>query len=501
MAVRTISALGGNYNAIGAWVEGVVPTSADTVVCLAGGLSGQLTVNVASQAGSIDFTNYNSTLTMTNSLTMFGNITLVTGMTINGTATLVMQSGGTMTSNSKVWPAALTFQGTSQTYTIADSWTVTTGTTTANATTLLTLNGGTLSCGGSYTIGAAGMTGSTEVILAGTGTWSGAGVLRNPLTFNSSGTITFAGVSYGGTVLAYSAGTINNTGTFTITTIAMPLSIDCGGMSFSGVSINLNATITLFSNLNINGNLQFGGSTSTAVINGLYNINVGGNLTASLNTIISGTATLVANGTGTWATLGASAALRLNTNINTSGTITFGTSFKYNTGILTYVSGTVITTSNTLTVGANTTFNTNGITWNNIDYTTNSTITINSLLSCSGNLSITTVSVIFAGTTGWSAGTFTITTGNQTLGAGLTYTIADAMVVNGTLANSSILQSSSATQAILTLNYGATQAVAFGDATNINSSFGQTIWSRKGSLSNATNWRLLTARPTITSIS
>jgi len=74
MATRTISDLGGNYNATTTWVEGVVPTSADDVVATA--TSGQLTVNVSAAARSIDLTLYTNTLTLNNNWTLN-----VTGLT------------------------------------------------------------------------------------------------------------------------------------------------------------------------------------------------------------------------------------------------------------------------------------------------------------------------------------------------------------------------------------------------------------------------------------
>lgn len=72
MATRTISNTGGNYNAVGTWVEGIVPTSADDIVASAFGTSGQLTVNVASAARSIDLSNYNNTVTMNANWTISG---------------------------------------------------------------------------------------------------------------------------------------------------------------------------------------------------------------------------------------------------------------------------------------------------------------------------------------------------------------------------------------------------------------------------------------------
>ena len=90
-ASRYIKAGGGNYNSTSTWSgtssagadNASVPTSSDAVLTDAG--SGPLTVNVASVAASVNFTNYTNTLTMNNTLTVSGNVTLVSAMTISGT--------------------------------------------------------------------------------------------------------------------------------------------------------------------------------------------------------------------------------------------------------------------------------------------------------------------------------------------------------------------------------------------------------------------------------
>lgn len=82
MAVITVSATGGNFNATAAWVGGVVPTSADDIVGAA--TSGQLTVNVASTVRSMNFSAYTNTITFNNTLTL-------------GTASLTNDFGGAST--------------------------------------------------------------------------------------------------------------------------------------------------------------------------------------------------------------------------------------------------------------------------------------------------------------------------------------------------------------------------------------------------------------------
>jgi trimeric autotransporter adhesin len=93
MATRTISATGGNFNATGAWVEGVVPTAADDCVCLAAGASGQLTVNVNSSCRSFDFTNYTNTLTINAAI----DLSIGDGTAGAGNVALKLVSGMTLT--------------------------------------------------------------------------------------------------------------------------------------------------------------------------------------------------------------------------------------------------------------------------------------------------------------------------------------------------------------------------------------------------------------------
>ena len=125
MATRTVANGGGNYNAIGTWVEGAVPTNADDVVFTA--TSGGLTINTTVDCLSFDTTNNASTLTWNASLRVSGNITLTSGFTItttSGSPQLIPTATGTLTSNGVTFPYILAFAGTSQSYTLADDWTV-----------------------------------------------------------------------------------------------------------------------------------------------------------------------------------------------------------------------------------------------------------------------------------------------------------------------------------------------------------------------------------------
>jgi hypothetical protein len=126
MATRTISNGGGNYNSIGSWVEGAVPTSSDNVVATA--TSGNLTITAAADALSVDLTGYVGTLTH-NAFTwsVVKNLNLATGMTytLSGSANCKIQftdtsSGNTITTNGKSLPNLL-FNGVGGVWTLQDN--------------------------------------------------------------------------------------------------------------------------------------------------------------------------------------------------------------------------------------------------------------------------------------------------------------------------------------------------------------------------------------------
>lgn len=67
MATRTIANGGGNWNVLGTWVEGAVPTASDDVVATA--TSGNVTITATANCRSANFTNYVGTLTHNTGIT------------------------------------------------------------------------------------------------------------------------------------------------------------------------------------------------------------------------------------------------------------------------------------------------------------------------------------------------------------------------------------------------------------------------------------------------
>lgn len=204
MATRTISDLGGNYNATTTWVEGVVPTSADDVVATA--TSGQLTVNVSAAARSIDLTLYTNTLTLNNNWTL--NVTGLThtfgaGMdfaSASDTTRIIFAQNATLVQNTTNRIPGLRFSGTA-TRTLStniycrhfDTASSNTATTNDN---ILYSNG---DFGNTTGLNANGrLQGTTKFVLDGSGIISQ--VFNNEVEINTTGTYStnYQGITLGG---------------------------------------------------------------------------------------------------------------------------------------------------------------------------------------------------------------------------------------------------------------------------------------------------------------
>ena len=342
---------------------------------------------------------------------------------------------GNLTLNGNAFPANMTFAGSgniscsgnlaiNQLYNGGSVTLSLTLTNTLNATNLttsapntfqyFTLNGGNMNLSGGITLGNvyAGILGTTNINLIGTGTINcGSGVsissIRNNLTINTLGTITLGGT------LVYNTGTltyIQGTMVYNSNILNIANSQNVGGAISCSLSGNANwfslnitpatsATVTLLSDI---GTQNLVTSTNSVTINGLFNINVSGNLT--VNTTTSGTSTILINGNSsqTWSGI---SYLSNNLTINkANGSIIIGANVYYRTGTLTYnnIGGTVDATTNlsTLNIGGNTTLNTNGITWYNFACNTTSTITLSSNLAWSNLMTLAnggTTNVTFSG--------------------------------------------------------------------------------------------------------
>jgi len=520
-----------NWNVATNWSLGTVPTATDGNTATFTSSSPACTVNVASVCNNVDFTNYTHNITFTNNLTVSGNITLGTSMTSSGSGYLAINTNSTITSNGKVWTNQIYCNTTGITITISDSLTVS-GTLFLSATSI-TVNGGTLTSQG-----------LSQVVITGSSTYvygSGSSVSSFTNKFTSmtvqiaagSGTFTCSslGINLSSCTFTYVSGTVVFTNTLNISgtcTLNLNSSNSNSTTNTSGCNPGTvtfgGGTITLSSNLCAVTNCTFAASVTTT-LNG-YTMYLSGNIALGTNLgnpCIIGTTAWVYCGTGTisMGTSNSGGFGAASFTINTTGTVTFqsGQTFIFNstynsiTQYITYTAGTVVTTGSTLSLTTTPTYpvvlNTSGISWNAVYLASGGTIgvTINSTLTATTLTTVVPISggnwsVTFSGTAGFNVGTFTyiptiVPSGTMTvtLQSSVTYTVNTNLTLNGTNLKSITLNASTpGTQANLVLSQGATQLVCYVNATDINSSVGQTIWDfGNPTLSNTLNWNNLSS--------
>jgi hypothetical protein len=309
------------------------------------------------------------------------------------------------------------------------------------------------------------------------------------------------------------------------------------GVNFNNLSLRTSVisnqqSCTLASNICVVNDFSITSYTA-GVTKGIANL-LGNNLYLNKNITIngtsqSGTTIFRLQGTGTWSenqtlSIGVTGFGLVNqVVINTTGTITLGSFVGIRSASLTYTAGTFITTGFGLRLGAVTI---TGFGSGNVFIETLYHTTLGSLSSSASGITIndsggtpkpqlsigtltfdgfTTANTHkYEGSAGWKCNTFLyqIPSGVvNTLNMGFVaasdnlYTINNsftATTYNPTLAGAFIKQTGAAAQVQFVLAPGASQDVYYVGATNINSAAGQTIWTRKGALSNATNWNLWT---------
>lgn len=463
-----------------------VPTASDDVFLDNGAGTGNVTISGARVCKSLDCTGYVGTLTFGHTVSVSGNITLDPGMTLAGSSALIAFATGTLTSNGKTvnTPLNLTAQG--GTLTLADDWTVTGTLSVGNNSSTPTINSNTVNVGGNFT--ASGRTAGTTLFkIDGTGTWSGSGQIANNVTINTAGTLTLSGtIEHHTATLTYTAGTISagtsilNIGRFTGT-------LACGGMTGSNAFANINsignAVTTLTGNLECSGNFSVASLSGTA-LTGAYTLTINGNLdcsTATSNSLTSTTTKIVMGGTGFIKGPTTTGQIKIDLEINTSGTITIFGTVNFSTQIFKYTAGTIGTSGTAILKFL----------------TTAVTCTLNANFVFAGSIT-TAIATVFNGTNGFTISGFTcITAGvSNTFAAGKTYTVNSNLLLTGTAASNVVFVSGTPTSSYnFVLSQGAIQDVGFVNSTDADSSAGQTIWDYKGTLLRTVNWSLLPSYP------
>jgi len=477
-------------------------------------------------------------ITATGVMTLGSNLTLTGTLTTGTAGTLSFTLGGfnLISTNANLTIGTATFtMPTNQTFKTL----IVTGTGNLNSNTLtitenLTINNT--------------VSGTTTIVYAGTGTWTAlnsSATINNNFTINTPfGTLTITGNVYKtGNTFTYIAGNISDTFGAVITGNATT----CNVSGVTWTKFLVGGTTTLTSNINavtfgtaLNNNITFTlggntlnfthlelGSTNTTTLptnwiaqnvelvniaNGVLNgnsITITGNFTQSANGAYSGTTTFTyavpALSTGTWSNTG-NGRLQNNLTINSAGTINFNGGH-IGAGIFTYTAGTfncqIGSTLYNSVLG--TIFNGAGITWYNVVFGLPSglgggtSVILNTQLICIGTLTLNLSQTAFSGTDG-TFDTYDFVLGSDasalrttTLVSAKTYRVRQSFTCTQSTDAFRILLKSSigGSQAIFTLDSGATIDVGFVNATDINSSLGRTIYSYDGVLTNTLNWGML----------
>lgn len=351
-----------NWGTAANWSLGTVPTASDGHVAKFDATSPNCTVNTSARVcNNLDFTGYTNTITMSQQITVSGNVTLISGLLVSGSGALIVNATSTLTSNGFTWPNALTLNGTS-THTLADNWAASGLITLGGSNLTTTINANTLTANGGVTFGVTTgiVTGTTLLKIGGTGMItgpSGAGQCRLSMTIDAAGsTVTFANAAFNfntGT-LTYTAGTMSM-GTASLAVAVANATLACAGINWPAASISGNITVTLSENLNISGLTTLGATTTSTVINGSQ-INANGGVRHSTTTgNISGTTVLNVSGAGTLDSSGmtTSRGILMPITINASGaTVNSDSPFLVDLGKLLLTAGTVTTDTGTWAAGS-----------------------------------------------------------------------------------------------------------------------------------------------------
>jgi hypothetical protein len=503
MAVNLFTgATDNNWGTATNWSLGTVPTAADGHDTTFDVTSPNCTVNTSARVcNRLTFVGYTNTITMTNAITVSGNITLGAGMNIAGASGLTVNAAATLTSNGKTWPNAFTTSGTSLTWTFADNWTFG-GLLSASGSTLATYNGSAILCtnGFQHNIPVGGTT--TATITGGTLGGSSTGAIRLNLTINPGAANVTIGSTFrfNGNTLTYTAGvgTVITTGSlFTTNTSTVATTLNVNGIAWNNVQLALNpGTVTLTSDIQVNGTLTIGDAGSATGVNG-SSMYAYGSVNVATSSGVSVTAVLVIAGSGTFTSSGT---IAMPMTINTTGTFTINT---LNTGAttITYVNGTVTGTKQ-IRANGSLTLNTDGMSWGLLDLTPNDiagkTVTLTSRLTVDsirvGGLTNSAITNNFAGTHGFVCADLVITPVNSrtvTFVGGVNYIVTNLLI----LANNTTGLSISATgtgRARFIIHPNAVVAIWAVTITNIDNASGYPINVFIGSTTTSANWRVVT---------
>jgi hypothetical protein len=466
-----------------------------------------LTSNGITISGNLSFTVATTTTTLVGNVVVNGLLTIVS-TTINKTTTeTITSAGGLMLANASgagtaevilTGGSVFSFNtGSHMRHNLTISGNVTIGTATYNQfcynTGTFTYSSGTVSY----------YDANTTVYCSANTTWNtGSGMAAIPkLLIGATAVLTLNADLYI-SMLYLQGGITSFSGIGSLTTSGTAWEIDYLRASSSSSTI-----LTLPADLTINEELYIIASSSYITFNG-FTIYLKKNLTLAVSTVATGligTTNLQYIGTGTWTGSGPILSgcfyIGLNLTINTAGTLTLGQNVAFAANTLTYTSGTIDATTNNSTLWLLNTpiLNTNGLQWNRIGFL--STATSGMTVTLASNLQATTLNFFNFKTT--FSGNYDVTCTNwmmfptnnsnveAVLVAGRTYTVTGKLELYGTANYAAKITSSAASNANFIHTGGRQQNIMYAVATWIDSSGGNKIWYKDGTMSNTTNWNQL----------
>lgn len=339
-----------------------------------------LTGGTWSGGNVIAFTNLylQGNVTLSGVVTTYGgSITYISGVITTTGSTLNLQWNATLNTNGVTWNN-IGSVSQAKTITLTSNLSMS-GLFSINMNTIVnTSNSSTWTVGGGITLDVnRTLSGTAKIILTG-GTWqtttTNSGIFSN---MDIAGNVTIGAIAaYSTGVLTYVSGTVTVAGSTLYITGSCTL--NTSGMTWSTIYFVAASTVTLTSNLSASFGYTNANTTVNKTTSETFTLSNG---LSVIGGFLLGTADIYLTG-GTW-----TGSTQVRNNLFIQGNVTLGSSVFYQTGTLTYLSGTVTSTGSTLTLTSSCTLNTAGITWNDITLVNNGgVLTLASNLTCGGVL-------------------------------------------------------------------------------------------------------------------
>lgn len=526
-----------NWGTAGNWstgststLGGAVPTNVDDAIFDAN--SSACTVNIATAVcRSVNFTAYTRTITMNNPIAIGVNggsnagVFLGASMGISGSSALnLLTANSTLQGNGRIWPNTLnlgTNVANSPTYlTLADTW---------NQYGNLNITAGALAWGVSgsgqinfygssiFLQGRIDSTTTPKLVILSACTISGTQVssayLNIPIDF-SAGTnvVTLGNINISSGLWKYYSGIVSGASGTRVAALGSA-SLDMNGANFNDLYIPLStpgstSISRIFSDLNVRGNFYCNGGLRNIILSGATSTSINFSGSCFLDGLSTGTfgtngPTVRFKGTGTLSNpSGTAVDIYANISIETgANTLSIVGDLNYLQGsglprpTFTYTSGVLNLTSHTAITTTNGILNLNGVTMKTIQFLQGTTTLVSRLSATTTIFNFTLAGLVIDGSGGLTTGSLSYTQNANaaaTLQNSVQYVINNSLFIRGTAATNARITSNSPTlRTIFTLNESATQDVNYTTTTRLDSSSGQTIYTRYGTLGDTLNWQLL----------